>query len=111
MLTLMSRPISRSARDDASGPRAVPPFRRSAPSSAAFIVCHGRLAHFTRVGYCDTPENTASLPKVSESAGDGPPVTRPRNRSNSSSASRRDLPFTAAVISDAEAREIAQPSP
>ena len=38
-------------------------------SSAAFSVCHDRLAHFTRTGNSDTPENTASLPRVSASSG------------------------------------------
>ena len=32
---------------------------------AAFIVCHARLAHFTRIGYSRTPESTASLPSAS----------------------------------------------
>ena len=43
--------------------------RHRPPSSAAFSVCHDRLAHFTRTGNSDTPENTASLPRVSDFAG------------------------------------------
>ena len=63
---------------------------------AARIACHARLAHFTRTGKADTPENTASLPRVSASPGWSFPVTSRWNRSNSVVASRRVLPFTAA---------------
>ena len=34
---------------------------------AAHSACHGSVAHFTRIGNSDTPENTASLPRVSDS--------------------------------------------
>src|SRR5690606_3793521 len=30
----------------------------SSPSSAAFIVCQARVAHFTRIGNCRTPAST-----------------------------------------------------
>src|SRR5712691_2864235 len=80
-------------------------------SKAAFRVCHDRLAHFTRTGNSDTPENTASLPRVSASAGSSVPVTRRWKRPNSSSASWRVLPFTAVVMSDADALEMAHPEP
>ena len=33
--------------------------------SAAFIVCHAKVAHLTRIGNSLTPEKTASLPRAS----------------------------------------------
>ena len=36
---------------------------REASRSAACSVCHGMLAHFTRIGKRDTPENAASSPR------------------------------------------------
>ena len=65
----------------------------------------------TRVGYSRTPANTASLPIVSDSVTTASPVTSRRKRSNSARASLSVLPFTASVISDAEAFEMAQPDP
>ena len=69
------------------------------------------LAHFTRTGNADTPENTASLPRVSDSPGGSVPVTSWWKRSNSFSVSSRLLPLTAPVISDADALEMAHPAP
>ncbi len=66
----------------------------------------------TRVGRSFTPANTArrpiGLPGV---AGSTVPVTMPRNASTSASASATDLPFTAAVIIDADALQIAHDWP
>lgn len=45
------------------------------PSSAACNVCHASVAHFTRAGNSETPENTASFP-ISSSEGCPWPVTR-----------------------------------
>ncbi len=33
-------------------------------SSAAFMACQERVAHFTLIGNSDTPEKTASLPEL-----------------------------------------------
>src|SRR6266480_408246 len=79
---------------------------------AASSVCHARLAHFTRTGNSDTPERTASLPRDPVSTGSpGRPVTILRNFSNNSCAWALDFPFTASVIREAEAFEIAHPWP
>src|SRR5206468_3945798 len=79
---------------------------------AASSVCHARLAHFTRTGNSHTPERTASLPRDPVSMGSpGRPVTILRNFSNNSCACALDFPFTASVIREAEAFEIAHPWP
>src|SRR5206468_11728339 len=82
---------------------------------AASSVCHARLAHFTRTGNSHTPERTASLPREPVSMGSmgspGRPVTILRNFSNSTCACALDFPFTASVIREAEAFEIAHPWP
>ena len=53
-----------------------------------------------------------SFPRVLESTGaSGCPVTMPWNASNSFAASAVVRPWTAAVISDADAREMAHPEP
>src|SRR6266404_2260333 len=83
----------------------------SSPWSAAFIVCHAKLAHFTRAGYFETPENTASFPSLSASPPCGPSVTNLWTPSNNCSASARVLPRNASVNSDADDVEIAQPDP
>src|SRR3990170_282128 len=81
-------------------------------SNAARKVCHGNVAHFTLTGNSRTPEKTASFPSsplsntVSMS-----PVTRRCNLSKSISASARVFPFMLAVISEADALEIAHPEP
>ena len=79
---------------------------------AAFIVCHARLAHFTRIGYSRTPESTASLPSASISTSEvAGAVSIVWNFSKNASASRTVLPFSSSVIIDAEAFEMAQPVP
>ena len=79
---------------------------------AAFIVCHARLAHFTRIGYSRTPESTASLPSASISTSEvAGAVSIVWNFSKNASASRIVLPFNSSVIIDAEAFEMAQPVP
>src|SRR6267378_142755 len=81
-------------------------------SSAAWRVCQGRLAHFTRTGNSQTPERTASFPSDWVSIrSPGRPVTILWNFSKRSRAWGSDFPFTASVIRDAEAFEIAQPWP
>src|SRR4029079_962425 len=52
------------------------------PWIADLRVCQARLAHLTRIGNSDTPENTASFPRVSGASSASVPVTRRRNRSN-----------------------------
>src|SRR3989454_2031864 len=80
-------------------------------SRAASRVCQARLAHFTRTGNSQTPERTASLPREVSTGSPGRAVTILWNRSKSRWASAFDLPFTASVISDADAFEIAHPWP
>src|SRR5262249_42298546 len=79
-------------------------------SNAARSVCHTRVAHFTRVGNPRNPENTASLPKPAGSPSPVP-IAASRNLEKSCSISAFDLPLMLSVISDADAFEIAQPSP
>src|SRR6202165_6045037 len=73
-------------------------------------VCQHRLAHFTRAGYSRTPDSAASLPS-SSAGGAASSVRSSCTRSNSRSASARVLPFTASVIREAEAVDIAHPWP
>src|SRR2546428_2437874 len=80
-------------------------------SRAASRVCQARLAHFTRTGNSQTPERTASLPREVSTGSPGRAVTILWNRSKSRWASAFDLPFTASVMSDADALEIAHPWP
>src|SRR5213594_3293622 len=80
-------------------------------SRAASRVCQARLAHFTRTGNSQTPDRTASLPREVSTGSPGRAVTILWNRSKRRWASAFDLPFTASVISDAEAFEIAHPWP
>src|SRR5690349_11778117 len=77
---------------------ASPPTPWGCPPSAAMAarsVCHDRLAHLTRIGNSDTPENTASLPRVSDSPDGSTPVTKRWNRWNRPSTSAGVFPFTA----------------
>src|SRR5215470_11566803 len=78
--------------------------------NAARRVCQTSVAHFTRVGNPRNPEKTTSFPKPARSA-PPIPVAMSRNRENSCSTSVLDFPLTLSVISEAEALEIAQPSP
>src|SRR5205823_7199250 len=81
-------------------------------SRAASRVCQARLAHFTRTGNSDTPERTASFPSPAVFTGSpGFPVTIRWKSWNSWWAWTRDFPFTASVMRDADAFEIAQPWP
>src|ERR1019366_10703863 len=80
----------------------------AASPSAERRACHASVAHFTRNGNRDTPENAFSLPRSSPPPW---PVTSPWNESKSFSASARVLPFTACVMRLALALEIAQPEP
>src|SRR5216117_832570 len=74
--------------------------------NAACSACHARFAHLMRLGNARTPENAASLPGAF-----APPASISRKASNIVSASFSGFPFTASVISDAEAFEIAHPEP
>src|SRR3984957_13706181 len=78
--------------------------------SAEARVCQHRLAHFPRAGYSRTPDRAASLPS-SSAGGAASSVRSWCTRSNSRSASARVWPFTASVIKDAEAVDIAHPCP
>src|SRR2546427_2297096 len=80
-------------------------------SRAASRVCQARLAHFTRTGNSQTPERTASFPRGPSTGSPGRAVTILWNRSKSRWASAFDMPFTASVMSDADALEIAHPWP
>src|ERR1700676_3041808 len=82
----------------------------SVERSAALSVCQHRLAHLTRAGYSRTPDRAASLPS-SSAGGAASSVRSWCTRSNSRSASARVRPFTASVIKDAEAVDIAHPCP
>src|ERR1700733_5743292 len=82
--------------------------RGSFDRSAEASVCQHRLAHFTRAGYARTPDRAASLPS-SSAGGAASSVRSWCTRSNSRSASVRVRPFTASVIIDAEAVDIAHP--
>src|SRR5437016_5239805 len=86
-----------------------------AGDKAACNACHARVAHLMREGKARTPSSAASLPRLETSAGSvftpGSRVTMATNRWNRFSASRWGFAFTACVISEAEAREIAQPEP
>ena len=79
-------------------------------SSAACSVCQGKVAHFTRTGKSRTPSKAASLSRLS-SGSSSLPVRRRWKDSNSALASATVLPFTASVISEAEAMEMAHPRP
>jgi hypothetical protein len=67
----------------------------------------------TRVGYSDTPENTASLPSVAAAAAaaSGGAVIMSWKLVNNASASATVRPLTLSVIIDADAFEIAHPVP
>src|SRR6058998_4390510 len=80
-------------------------------SRAASRVCQARLAHLTRTGNSQTPDRTASFPREVSTGSPGRAVTILWNRSKSRWASAFDLPFTASVMSDADAFEIAHPWP
>src|SRR2546425_587562 len=80
-------------------------------SRAASRVCQAKLAHFTRTGNSQTPDRTASLPREASTGSPGRAVTILWNLSKRRWASAFDLPFTASVISDADAFEIAHPWP
>src|SRR3989338_4522348 len=81
-------------------------------SKAPFIVCQERLAHLTRAGKCQIPEKTESLPKTLGSlSGCSSLLFKRWNWSNKTSTSWRVLPLRLVVISEADALEIAQPSP
>src|SRR6059036_2943164 len=80
-------------------------------SRAASRVCQARLAHLTRTGNSQTPDRTASFPRDVSTGSPGRAVTILWNRSNRPWASAFDLPFTASVIRDADAFEIAHPWP
>src|SRR5512132_1004444 len=85
-----------------------------ARSSAATSVCHGRVAHLTRIGNSRTPSNTASLssPDSAPAAAASSLAVMPTwKRSNMARSSASLLPLTASVIRDADAIEIAQPAP
>src|SRR6185503_321148 len=60
--------------------------------NAACSVCHGRIAHFTRVGRSLTPANTVRRPSLFGCAVSSLPVAMSRNSRISSSASPRVLP-------------------
>ena len=73
-------------------------------------MCHASVAHFTRTGNSDTPENTASLPSAS--------AVTVRVSGHQLVKLLEDLsrfllllPFTLCVIIDADAFEMAQPEP
>src|SRR6185503_563125 len=68
---------------------------RALPASAAFNVCHARVAHLTRAGNSATPASAASLPSLSGAP--PPPVSMPCTASKSAAASVRDLPLTASL--------------
>src|SRR5262249_28628401 len=78
-------------------------------SSAARSVCQASVAHLTRIGNSETPENAASLPRPSASTSF--PVTRSWKRSKRARTSSSVFPLTASVSIDADAVEIAQPAP
>src|SRR5690606_22133857 len=71
-------------------------------------VCQASVAHFTRAGNSRTPDSTSSLPK-SRSGCDS--VSMACMSLNNCSTSSTGMPFTASVMSDAEAVEMAQPWP
>ena len=80
--------------------------------NAACSVCHGRIAHFTRVGRSRTPANTVSRPRWCGSSPDR--ACRSPCREIPGSASPRPprvLPLTSTVIIDADALQIAHDSP
>src|SRR3984893_4255009 len=86
--------------------------RSSLPSRALRSVCQARVAHLTRVGNSQTPDSTASLPTSSGfTSSFGPTVSRVWMWPKSASASSSFLPLRAVVMSEAEAFEMAQPSP
>jgi HEAT repeat protein len=81
-------------------------------SIAAFSVCQQSVAHFTRIGYSLTPWKAMSLPMSGPSSvASALPKTSSWNTSNSSATSPRGFPLSASVISDADAVEMAQPTP
>src|SRR5713226_482767 len=80
-------------------------------SRAASRVCQARLAHLTRTGNSHTPDRTASFPRELSTGSPGRAVTILWNRSKRPWASAFDLPFTASVIKDADAFEMAHPWP
>src|SRR5262249_1686871 len=82
------------------------------PASGARTGCQGRVAHLIRLGNSRTPAKTASLPSVSVgSASAGAPVTIAWKRPNKACASATALPWSCAVIMDADALEMAHPEP
>src|ERR1700726_4050225 len=92
-------------------------------ASADCRACQARVAHLTRIGYSPTPAKAASLPSSSapppavsvpprvEPPPSGAPVTRAWKRSKRRRVSSSDLPRSASVIIEAEAVEMAQPTP
>jgi len=75
-------------------------------------VCQGRIAHLTREGRSLMPANTTRRPRwLGCVATSSRPVAISRNSCTSCSACSIRLPFTLAVIMDAEALQIAQLSP
>src|ERR1051325_987267 len=94
-----------------SGPSRSVDTSLSLDASAECSACHARLAHFTRNGNLDTPPSARSEPRSPCSDSGSSPITSLWKRSNNFSASARLFPLTAAVISDADALEIAQPWP
>src|ERR1700680_4570122 len=92
-------------------------------ASADCRACQARVAHLTRIGYSPTPAKAASLPSSSapppavsapprvEPPPSGAPVTRAWKRSKRCRVSSSDLPRSASVIIEAEAVEMAQPTP
>ena len=81
-------------------------------SSALFSACQPSDAHLTRAGNSETPDKTASLPSARGSASaPGPSVNMRWTLSNRSMASSLVLPFSASVMSEVEALEMAHPAP
>src|SRR5207244_4638518 len=82
----------------------------SASLSAELTVCQAKLAHLTRAGNLQTPERISSLPTLlPRSCALDSPVSILCTFSNNSCACVSVLPFSSAVIRDAEAFEMAQP--
>src|SRR5690606_12199635 len=72
-------------------------------------VCQAKLAHLTRTGNSRTPDNTSNFPKSRPS---GCVSVSIRCMSlNSASTSDNGMPFTASVMSEADAVEMAHPCP
>jgi hypothetical protein len=95
-----------------AGPAPVSVLTVPAPSRAERKACQASEAHFTRIGNLPTPLSARSGPSPLITAGSvSTPVSTRCIVSNNATASARVFPFTASVMREAEALEIAHPTP